>query len=131
MVGFKGSTQEKSIFEIFRFRLKKSPHDKKVPDRAGSGLMFGGGDAVFDELFEIAKVTPQSSGKQKRFGDRTNFNREFCGATKKPLETLSEFTRAGLYCLFFQSAEWRCAKRAKRSRLTMTTFHFGCDFSSL
>jgi len=67
MVGFKGSTQEKSIFEIFRFRLKKSPHDKKVPDRVGSGLMFGGGDAVFDELFEIAKVTPQSSGKQKRF----------------------------------------------------------------
>src|SRR5271165_2191472 len=58
MVGFKGSTQEKSIFEIFRFRLKKSPHDKKVPDRVGSGLMFGGGDAVFDELFEIAKVTP-------------------------------------------------------------------------
>ena len=38
MVGFKGSTQEKSIFEIFRFRLKKSPHDKKVPDRIGSGL---------------------------------------------------------------------------------------------
>jgi hypothetical protein len=99
MVGFKGSTQEKSIFEIFRFRLKKSPHDKKVPDRVGSGLMFGGGDAVFDELFEIAKVTPQSSGKQKRFGDRTNFNREFCGATKKPPETPSEFTRAGLYCL--------------------------------
>jgi hypothetical protein len=59
MVGFKGSTQEKSIFEIFRFRLKKSPHDKKVPDRVGSGLMFGGGDAVFDKLFEIAKVTPQ------------------------------------------------------------------------
>jgi hypothetical protein len=59
MVGFKGSTQEKSIFEIFRFRLKKSPRDKKVPDRVGSGLMFGGGDAVFDELFEIAKVTPQ------------------------------------------------------------------------
>ena len=56
MVGFKGSTQEKSIFEIFRFRLKKSPHDKKVPDRAGSGLMFGGGDAVFDELFEIAEL---------------------------------------------------------------------------
>ena len=80
MVGFKGSTQEKSIFEIFRFRLKKSPHDKKVPDRVGSGLMFGGGDAVFDELFEIAKVMPQSSGKQKRFDDRTNFNREFCGA---------------------------------------------------
>ena len=100
MVGFKGSTQEKSIFEIFRFRLKKSPHDKKVPDRVGSGLMFGGGDAVFDELFEIAKVTPQSSGKQKRwFDDRTNFNREFCGATKKPLEAPSEFTRAGLYCL--------------------------------
>jgi hypothetical protein len=99
MVGFKGSTQEKSIVEIFRFRLKKSPHDKKVPDRVGSGLMFGGGDAVFDKLFEIAKVTPQSSGKQKRFDDRTNFNREFCGATKKPLETPSEFTRAGLYCL--------------------------------
>lgn len=38
MVGFKGSTQEKSIFEIFRFRLKKSPHDKKVPDRVGSGV---------------------------------------------------------------------------------------------
>jgi hypothetical protein len=56
---------------------------KKVPDRVGSGLMFGGGDAVFDKLFEIAKVTPQSSGKQKRFDDRTNFNREFCGATKK------------------------------------------------
>jgi hypothetical protein len=98
MVGFKGSTQEKSIFEIFRFRLKKA-HMTKVPDRVGSGLMFGGGDAVFDELFQIAKVTPQSSGKQKRFGDRTNFNREFCGATKKPLETPSEFTRTGLYCL--------------------------------
>jgi hypothetical protein len=53
MVGFKGSTQEKSIFEIFRFRLKKSPHDKKVPDRVGSGLMFGGGDAVFDDNFSL------------------------------------------------------------------------------
>jgi len=41
--------------------------------------MSDGGDAVFDELFEIAKVTPQSSGQQKRFDDRTNFNREFCG----------------------------------------------------
>jgi hypothetical protein len=61
--------------------------------------MSGGGDAVFDELFEIAKVTPQSSGQQKRFDDRTNFNREFCGTTKKPLETSSELTRAGLYCL--------------------------------
>jgi hypothetical protein len=46
-----------------------------------------------------SKVTPESSGKQKRFDDRTNFNREFCGATKKPLETPSEFTRAGLYYL--------------------------------
>jgi hypothetical protein len=53
MVGFKGSTQEKSIFEIFRFRLKKSPHDKKVPDRVGPGLMFGGDDAVFDKLSSI------------------------------------------------------------------------------
>ncbi len=60
-----------------------------------------------DRLHELAAkaaafadlLTPQSCGKQKRFDDRTNFNREFCGATKKPLETPSEFTRAGLYCL--------------------------------
>jgi hypothetical protein len=114
MVGFKGSTQEKSIFEIFRFRLKKSPHDKKVPDRVGSRLMFGGGDAVFDELFEIAKVTPQSSGKQKRFGDRTNFNREFCGATKKPLETPSEFTRRTFPLVAKESPQ---ARRYRQSRV--------------
>jgi hypothetical protein len=46
----------------------------------------------FDELFEIAKVTPQSSGKQKRFDNRTNFNRDFCGATKKPLEPAQDCT---------------------------------------
>jgi hypothetical protein len=71
MVGFKGSTQEKWIFEIFRFRLKKSPHDKKVPDRVGSGLMFGGGDAVFDELFEKLRLhfakPPVSQGSRSRF----------------------------------------------------------------
>jgi hypothetical protein len=113
MVGFKGSTQEKSIFEIFRFRLKKSPHDKKVPDRVGSGLMFGGGDDVFDELFEIAKVTPQPVE-----GDgRGELN------IRSDLHSI-ESDRALIKA--FQSAEWRCAKRAKRSTLTMTTFHFDC-----
>jgi hypothetical protein len=36
MVGFRGSTQEKSPFEIFRFVYGKASNDKKVPDRVGS-----------------------------------------------------------------------------------------------
>ena len=38
MVGFKGSTQEKSASEIFRFGYGKAVNDKKVPDRVGSGV---------------------------------------------------------------------------------------------
>jgi hypothetical protein len=34
---FKGSTQEKSASEIFRFGYRKAANDKKVPDRVGSG----------------------------------------------------------------------------------------------
>jgi len=37
MVELKGSTQEKSPFEIFRFGYGKASNDKKVPDRVGSG----------------------------------------------------------------------------------------------
>ena len=44
MVGLKGSTQEKSPFEIFSFGYKKAASDKKVPDPVGS------------EVFVIQKV---------------------------------------------------------------------------
>jgi len=37
MVGFRGSTQEKSPSEIFRFGYKKAANDKMVPDPVGSG----------------------------------------------------------------------------------------------
>ena len=36
MVGFKGSTQEKSPSEIFRFGYRKAANDKMVPDPVGS-----------------------------------------------------------------------------------------------
>jgi hypothetical protein len=45
MVGFKGSTQEKSPLEIFRFGYGKAANDKKVPDPVGS------------EVFVLQKVT--------------------------------------------------------------------------
>jgi hypothetical protein len=38
MVGFRGSTQEKSTFEMFRFGYRKSSNDKMVPDPVGSGV---------------------------------------------------------------------------------------------
>ena len=38
IIGFKGSTQEKSCSEIFRSRYGKASNDKKVPDRVGSGF---------------------------------------------------------------------------------------------
>jgi len=37
-VGFRGSTQEKSSLEIFRFGYGKAANDKKVPDAVGSEL---------------------------------------------------------------------------------------------
>jgi len=36
MVGFRGSTQEKSRSEIFRFGYRKAANDKMVPDPVGS-----------------------------------------------------------------------------------------------
>ena len=39
MVGFKGSTQEKSPSEIFRFGCKIASNDKKVPDPVGSEVL--------------------------------------------------------------------------------------------
>jgi hypothetical protein len=36
MVSFRGSTQEKSSSEIFRFVYRKAANDKKVPDPVGS-----------------------------------------------------------------------------------------------
>jgi hypothetical protein len=36
MVGFRGSTQEKSPSEIFRFGYRKAVNDKMVPDPVGS-----------------------------------------------------------------------------------------------
>jgi hypothetical protein len=36
MVCFKGSTQEKSCSQIFRFGYGKAANDKKVPDPVGS-----------------------------------------------------------------------------------------------
>ena len=38
MVGFRGSTWEKSASEIFRFGYGKASSDKKVPDPVGSGV---------------------------------------------------------------------------------------------
>jgi hypothetical protein len=35
---FKGSTQEKSTSEFFRFGYRKTVNDKKVPDPVGSGV---------------------------------------------------------------------------------------------
>jgi hypothetical protein len=40
MVGFRGSTQEKSPSEIFRFGYGKAANDKMVPDPVGSGIIF-------------------------------------------------------------------------------------------
>jgi hypothetical protein len=40
MVGFRGSTQEKLAFEIFRFGYRKAADDKKVPDPVGSVTLF-------------------------------------------------------------------------------------------
>jgi len=37
-LAFKGSTQEKSLSEIFRFGYGKAANDKKVPNRVGSGV---------------------------------------------------------------------------------------------
>ena len=37
MVGVRGSTQEKSRSEIFRFGYRKAANDKMVPDPVGSG----------------------------------------------------------------------------------------------
>jgi hypothetical protein len=37
---FKGSTQEKSPSEIFRFGYGKAESDKKVPDPVGSGFLY-------------------------------------------------------------------------------------------
>jgi hypothetical protein len=36
MVGFRGSTQEKSTSDIFRFGYEQAVNDKKVPDPVGS-----------------------------------------------------------------------------------------------
>jgi hypothetical protein len=38
MVWFKGSTQEESLLEIFRFGYRKVVNDKMVPDPVGSGV---------------------------------------------------------------------------------------------
>jgi hypothetical protein len=38
MVGFRGSTQEKCVSEIFRFGYRKTANDKMVPDPVGSGI---------------------------------------------------------------------------------------------
>jgi hypothetical protein len=46
MLHFRGSTQEKSPFQIFRFGYEKPVNDKKVPDRVGS------------EVFVIQKFFP-------------------------------------------------------------------------
>jgi hypothetical protein len=40
MVGFRGSIQEKSPSEIFRFDYGKAVNDKKVPDPVGSGFLY-------------------------------------------------------------------------------------------
>jgi hypothetical protein len=40
MVGFKGSTQEKSGSKIFRFCYGKAANDKKVPDPVGSEILY-------------------------------------------------------------------------------------------
>ena len=40
MVGFRGSTQEKSTFEIFRFGYGKAVSGKMVPDRVGSEFLY-------------------------------------------------------------------------------------------
>ena len=40
MVEFKGSTQEKWPFEIFRFGYRKAASDTKVPDPVGSGFLY-------------------------------------------------------------------------------------------
>jgi len=39
MLGFRGSTQEKSASKIFRFGYGKAANDKKVPDPVGSGIL--------------------------------------------------------------------------------------------
>ena len=39
MVDFRGPSQEKSTFEIFRFGYRKAANDKKVPDPVGSGVV--------------------------------------------------------------------------------------------
>ncbi len=38
--GFKGSTQEKSPFEISHFGYKTTVNNKKVPDPVGSGVTY-------------------------------------------------------------------------------------------
>jgi len=40
MVELRGSTQEKSPFEIFRFDYGKDVNDKKVPEPVGSGILY-------------------------------------------------------------------------------------------
>jgi len=37
---FRGSTQENSRLEIFRFDYGKAANDKKVPDPVGSGVLY-------------------------------------------------------------------------------------------
>ncbi len=39
-LGFKGSTQEKLHFEVFRFGQRRASNDKKVPDPVGSGVLY-------------------------------------------------------------------------------------------
>ena len=55
MVSFKRLDPGEIDSRDFPFSAKESPHDKKVTHRVGSGLMFGGDDAVFDELFEVRR----------------------------------------------------------------------------
>jgi hypothetical protein len=49
MVGFRGPSQEKSTYGIFRFGYGKAVNDKKVPDPVGS------------EVFVIKKVAERVS----------------------------------------------------------------------
>ena len=50
---FRGSTQENSLFAIFRFGYGKTLNDKTGPDRAGSGLIF-----LFRFLLVFSRIAP-------------------------------------------------------------------------
>jgi hypothetical protein len=54
MVGFRGSTEEKSLPEIFRFGYAKAVNDKKVPDPVGS------------EVFVLQKISSNGSQPKNR-----------------------------------------------------------------